>query len=134
MQWDSGTNAGFSKGSPWLPVETGYQRYNFESEKEDSASIYSWYAKLLKLRHENPAFRDGSYVPLDSGNPNVFAFARNAGANEAALVILNTSPQEQHVRLSATRFRNVLMASPPASAPPSESFTIAPYGVLIASS
>jgi alpha-glucosidase len=137
MQWDAGVNAGFSKGSPWLPVESGYQHYNVESEKEDSASIYAWYAKLLKLRHDNPAFRDGSYVPLDSGNPDVFVFARKAGANNVALVVLNTSPQEQQVRLNGTpkrwpAFRNVLMASPPASTPPSESFTIAPYGVLIA--
>jgi alpha-glucosidase len=137
MQWDSGVNAGFSKGSPWLPVETAYQRYNVESEKEDSASIYSWYAKLLKLRHENRAFRDGSYVPLDSGNANVFVFARNAGAHNIALVVLNTSPQEQQVRLKGMPkgwppFRNVLMAAPPASAPSSQSFIIAPYGVLVA--
>ncbi len=139
MQWDTSENAGFSKGSPWLPVETSYQRYNAQSEKEDSTSSYSWYAKLLQLRHENAAFRDGSYVPLDSGNPNVFVFARSAGANEIAIVVLNTSPQAQQVRVKGTpkewpRFRNVLMASPPASAPPSQNFTILPYGVLIAGS
>jgi alpha-glucosidase len=137
MQWDTSENAGFSKVSPWLPVETAYQRYNARSEKEDSTSIYSWYAKLLKLRHENPAFRDGSYVPLDSGDPEVLVFARNAGANQIALVVLNMSPQEQHVHLQGMPkgwppFRNVLVAAPLASPPASESFTIAPYGVLIA--
>jgi alpha-glucosidase len=139
MQWGAGVNAGFSKGSPWLPVESGYQHYNVESEKEDSASIYSWYAKLLKLRHENAAFRDGSYVPLDSGNGDVLVFARKAGADSVALVVLNTSPQEQQVRMQGMPagwppFRKVLMASPPASTPLSQSFTIGPYGVLIAGS
>ncbi len=28
MQWDTNVNAGFSKGSPWLPVEPAFKRYN----------------------------------------------------------------------------------------------------------
>jgi len=136
MQWDSGLNAGFSKGSSWLPVESGYQRYNVEREKEDSDSIYSWYSKLLKLRREDAALRDGAYLSLESGNRDVFAFGRKAGSKQMVLVVLNTSPKEQTVSITGIpgkwpSFRNVLMASPPASAPPSQSFTMAPYGVLI---
>ena len=137
MQWRSGLDAGFSTGSPWLPIETGYQRYNVEREKGNPDSIYVWYAKLLKLRHDNPAFREGNYISLQSGNQNVLAYGRKAGEKNVALIVLNTSPKEQRVSLAGMpgkwpSFQEVLMASPPASAPQSQTFTIAPYGVLIA--
>ncbi len=139
MQWDASVNAGFSKGSPWLPVETAYQRYNVATEMKDEGSLYSWYAKLLRLRHENASMRDGSYVALESGNRDVFAFGRKAGANELALIVLNTSPKPQSVTITGMpdgwqSLRSMLMSSPAASVPQSQSFTIAPYGVVIASS
>lgn len=136
MQWSTGLNAGFSKGSPWLPVESGAQRYNVESEKGNPDSIFAWYSNLLKLRRENAAFRDGAYVPLESGNRDVFAFGRNAGEKNVALIVLNTSPKEQRVSITGMPgkwpgFRQILMASPSTSAPLSQTFAIAPYGVLI---
>jgi len=138
MQWDAGLNAGFSQGTPWLPVEANYKTYSVESEKKDPDSMHSWYAGLLKLRHNNPVFRDGAYLPLESGNPNVFAFARKAGADQIALIVLNTSAVPQKVRITGLpgkwpHFRHVLMASPQADAPTSQKLSIAPYGVLIAS-
>ena len=136
MQWDAGTNAGFSNGTPWLPVESDYQRYNVSRERQEPDSVYSWYARLLRLRHENPALRDGNYVPLESGNRDVFAFGRKAATGEMVLVILNTSEKEQIVRITGMPggwrgFHNVLMASPAADTPKAESFAIAPHGVLI---
>jgi alpha-glucosidase len=138
MQWDTGRNAGFSNGAPWLPVEKDYQSFNVSSEKQNGDSIYSWYSKLLKLRRENESLRDGDYLPLESGNRDVFAFGRMAGSKQVALIVLNTSSKAQAVRITGMpgawpNFRNVLMASPPASVPPSANFTIAPYGVVILS-
>jgi len=137
MQWNSGVNAGFSQGSPWLPVESGFKSYNVESEKKDPDSIYSWYAQLLKLRHENAAIRDGAYVPLESGNRDVFAFGRKTTAGELALVVLNTSAKQQSATITGfadvwPAFTKVLMASPAAQVPSSQSFFIAPFGVVIA--
>ncbi len=138
MQWDAGVNAGFSKGAPWLPVESAYQRYNVASEKKDSASLYNWYARLLALRHDNAAIREGSYIPLATGNPNVFAFGRGAGA-DVVMVVLNTSAKAQMIHVSGMAgkwpgFGKVLMASPQAAAPETQDFTVAPYGVLLAAS
>ncbi len=136
MQWDEGVNAGFSKAAPWLPVESTYRLYNVAREESTADSVYVWYEKLLKLRHENTAFREGSYVPLESGNRDVFAFGRKTAGGEMALVVLNTSPKEQVVHITGITsgwpsFQTVLMASPIASAPKLEQFRIAPYGVLI---
>ncbi len=139
MQWDSQRNAGFSQAKPWLPVESGFKKYNVAAEKQNPDSIYSWYANLIKLRRDNPVFRDGAYVPLESGNPAVVSFGRNTESKQMALIVLNTSPNEQAVNITGmpaawSGFGNVLMASPSASAPASQSFTIAPYGILVASS
>jgi alpha-glucosidase len=135
MQWNTGVNAGFSSESPWLPVEEDSSTYNVATEETKPDSIYSWYAKLLKLRHENPAFRDGSYLPLDSANPNVFAFARKA-SKVLGLVILNTSATEQQVTITGINgawpaFQ--LIQYSPSPSPLGQRLTIPAYGVLIAS-
>ncbi len=137
MQWDLAHNAGFSKGSPWLPVESSAQHYNVKTEQSDPDSIYAWYSKLLALRHDRPAFRDGSYIPLESGNPHVFAFGRKAGEKSIALIVLNTSPNEQQVTITGMPgewpdLSSVLLASPQSSPPRSAKFAIAPFGVMIA--
>ena len=117
MQWNSSANAGFSTGSPWLPPESNFSRYNFESEKADPNSIYAWYRHLLKLRHRAGPLKSGDYVPLESGNRDVFAFARRGGDRELALIALNMSAttQKLHIRGmpgSWLPFHKVLMASP----------------------
>jgi len=135
MQWDTSSNAGFSEGSPWLPVESTFKRYNVASEKTDPQSIYNWYAALVKLRRDEVTMRDGDYVPLESGNADVFAFGRKTAAGEISLIAMNTSNKEQRVSLSGFAswpgFRRVLLASPSTAAPQSSKFTIAPYGVFI---
>ncbi len=137
MQWDSAKGAGFTDGASWLPVESGVRRYNVRAEKADANSIYNWYAKLLQLRHDDPIFRNGAYLPLESGNPNVFAFARTIAGTRGALIVLNTSDQEQQITIIGMpskwpNFDRVLLSSPLATVPTNPSFRVSPYGVLIA--
>lgn len=100
MQWDDSRNAGSSAGLPWLPVEPDYERKNVENEKRDPDSILSWYSALLRLRHESPSFREGEYVPLEPGNPDVFAFGRRISSTEIAVVVLNCSSKEQKIHIT----------------------------------
>ncbi|MFL6416973.1 MAG: alpha-amylase family glycosyl hydrolase, partial [Bryobacteraceae bacterium] len=136
MQWDTSTNAGFSKGSPWLPVESTYKTYNVASEKAVPDSIYNWYSALIRLRRSEVTLRDGAYLPLISGNTNVYAFGRKTAAGDIALVAMNTTNKEQRVNISGfdkwPRFDRVLLASPSIQAPRLQQFTIPPYGVFIA--
>lgn len=137
MQWDATRNAGFSGGSPWLPVEVDYKSYNVESEKRRSDSIFAWYSGLIRLRHQSLVFQEGTYVPLEAGNPEVFAFGRRTNSNEIAIVLLNCSPKQQKIHITGLtgswpHFRAV-MASPASSVPRSPDFTIAGYGTVIVS-
>jgi alpha-glucosidase len=135
MQWDMGQNAGFSKGTPWLPVESAYKTYNFASEKARPDSIYNWYASLIRMRRAEVTLRDGEYLPLASGNAEVFAFGRKTAGGKVALIAMNAGNKEQRVNISGIgkwpRFQRVLLASPSAKVPSGEQFTIAPYGVVI---
>jgi glycosidase len=59
-------------------------------------SILNFYRRVLALRHEDAALRDGEYVPLNESDPNVLAYLRRY-KDEAVLVVLNMSPSPQKV-------------------------------------
>lgn len=137
MQWDANRNAGFSGGSPWLPVAADYKRHNVQSEKHQSDSILDWYSALIRLRHQRLVFQNGDYVPLDAGNPEVFAFGRRISSSQLAIVVFNCSPKQQKVHITGfggswPRFHAVL-ASPASSIPMSPNFIMPGYGTLIIS-
>lgn len=121
MQWTGAPDAGFSTGSPWLPVARAARDTNVAAQLADPGSMYHWYAQLLALRKTNPALRAGEYVPLDSGNASVVAYARRDKAGNGVLVLLNMSDQRQTLKISgwagaAPKPAGVLMASPAANA------------------
>jgi alpha-glucosidase len=96
MQWDGSANAGFTRGTPWLPVPLSYKTVNVASELKDPASVLQVYRRLLALRHENRALLDGDYVALNESDTNVLSYLRRY-KNEAVLVVLNMSSQPQLV-------------------------------------
>jgi alpha-glucosidase len=96
MQWDGSPNAGFTRGTPWLPVPHSYKTVNVASELKDPASVLQVYRRLLALRHENRALLDGDYVAVNEGDTNVLSYLRRY-KNEAVLVVLNMSSQPQRV-------------------------------------
>ncbi len=98
MQWNTGTNAGFSIAAPWLPVGARYKTYNVESEKRDPHSILNYYQQLLAMRHTNKALLDGEYIALNESDPNVLSYMRSY-KGENVLVVLNMSSVAQKVFL-----------------------------------
>jgi alpha-glucosidase len=116
MQWSANPKAGFTTGDPWLPVNPDAATRNVAAQQRDPASLYHWYRQLLALRHTHGAVRNGAYVPLESGNAKVLAFARRDRAGRGVLVLLNMSdaPQQAHVTGwsgPAPRNARMLMAS-----------------------
>jgi alpha-glucosidase len=96
MQWDDSPNAGFTRGTPWLPVPLSYKTVNVASELKDPSSVLQVYKSLLALRHQNRALLDGDYVALNESDTNVLSYLRRY-KNEAVLVVLNMSSQPQQV-------------------------------------
>ena len=68
MQWNDSENAGFSRGKPWLRVNSNYKYINYESQKNDPDSILSFYKKLIALRKENKCLVYGEFIPVYAGS------------------------------------------------------------------
>jgi alpha-glucosidase len=105
MQWDvSNAQAGFSTNPrTWLPVTGNYRSVNVQSESADPQSLLNWYRRLIALRRDNAAVREGRTVMLDRANPSVLSYARVAADGEAVLVSLNMSAQAQTLRLGLAK-------------------------------
>lgn len=96
MQWSNALNAGFTEGTPWLPIPSSYKTHNVVSELQDPGSILNFYKRLLALRRDNPAMRDGDSVDLLPNDPNVLCYLRQV-SNQAVLIALNLSGQPQNL-------------------------------------
>lgn len=136
MQWTGAPGAGFSTGAPWLPVARAAASVNVEAQLRDPASMYHWYARLLELRKTNAALREGAYVPIDSGNRDVLAYARVDTGGNGVLVLLNMSASPQAVQLdewrkSGPQSARVLMASPRVERVDLEHVALAPYAAQL---
>ena len=137
MQWTSGTNAGFTTGTPWLPVPASAQTHNVKTEEKDQTSILNFYKKLLELRKEEAALVEGNYTPLNTADPNVLSYLRKY-KTETVLVAINMSTQKQDPSfdLSAENLRNprartLLENGAAVSAGAFKTIELEPHGVYI---
>ncbi len=96
MQWDSTQNAGFTTGTPWLPVYPDYETWNRTSEKEDPDSVLNYYIKLSSLRREHSELIDGDYEEIMHDDESIFAFTRNNGTKKATVLINLTNKEASY--------------------------------------
>ena len=87
MQWDSSSQAGFTAGTPWLPVYEDYAVYNVASEMEDPDSVLNWYIALANLRQEHTELMTGDYEEIFHDNEQIFAYIRESEAGKAIILI-----------------------------------------------
>jgi alpha-glucosidase len=138
MQWSSGANAGFTTGTPWLPVPDSAKTYNVETESKDANSILSFYMQVLRLRKEEPALREGSYIALNESDANVLSYLRQY-RDDSVLVVLNLSAEKQqvsfdltHQGFAAPKTKTLLESAAAAVDAAAVTVTLDPYGVFIA--
>jgi glycosidase len=65
-------------------------------------SVLSFYKRVLKLRRDDPAFREGKYVGLNESDPNVISYLRQSGV-ETLLWVLNMSPTKQQASFDLSK-------------------------------
>ena len=90
MQWTKEKQAGFTAGTPWLPVHADYADCCVESESADEASVLSFYRKLSRLRGTGKAaevLQGGSYQELLEGNEDIYAFRRRSDGRETITLV-----------------------------------------------
>ena len=93
MQWTSGPNAGFSTVEPWIPLGAGYPSISVEADRAAAKSVFGYYQRLIRLRHESKVVSLGDFHMLDPAHPTLFAFRRSRG-DQALLVLGNVSGEE----------------------------------------
>ena len=102
MPWDGTPNAGFTTGRPWLPVHPSFRQRNVAAQREDPASVFSFYRSLLRLRRSSPALRRGSFRSLVDNPRSGLVYLRQADS-QSALVALNFTSQPRRILLEGDR-------------------------------
>ena len=92
MQWDASPQAGFTTGTPWLPVHPDYAQVNVAAEDADPASVLNWYRALAQLRASRPELLAGDYEELLADSEQVYAYRRE-GEGAACVVLANLSDE-----------------------------------------
>ena len=93
MQWDDGPEAGFTTGTPWLPVNPNHAWINAAAQTDDADSVFSHYRRLIELRHESELVRQGSFELLLPESEELFVYERRLG-DERMLVVCNFTERE----------------------------------------
>ena len=93
MQWDDSANAGFTTGTPWISVNKNYTQINAKAALEDKDSVFYYYQKLIRLRHQYEVIVEGVFHGLLEDNDDIYAYERTLG-NEKLVVACNFTNKE----------------------------------------
>ena len=118
VQWDDSPTAGFTTGTPWLPVNPDSVEWNAARQRDDPDSVYAHYRRLIALRHELPVVAVGDFGMLLPDHDDVYAFTR-ALDGERLLVVCNVSgtPQPLDVLLPEAVDADVVLGNLPVPDP-----------------
>lgn len=133
MQWTAGPNAGFTTGTPWMPVDPTYVTRNVEAEDADPGSLLWWYRRLAHLRRRTRALREGGYRPIEGAPAAVYAFMREADG-ECVAVLLNFAARPSAVSLpedGGQEWRCLLSTHTAGGARAGARVTLRPYEALL---
>ena len=114
VQWDSSKNAGFTTGTPWLPLNPNYKKINVAQQEKDPESVLSYYKKLTALR-KNPEYKKtmvyGDFVPFMADEDRLMAFYRKG--EKTLLILGNYRKEERELELPAPVKKLVLSNAGP---------------------
>ena len=114
VQWDSSKNAGFTTGTPWLPLNPNYKKINVAEQEKDPESVLSYYKKLTALR-KNPEYKEtmvyGDFVPFMAEEDRLMAFYRKG--EKTLLILGNYRKEERELELPAPVKKLVLSNAEP---------------------
>lgn len=98
VQWDASRNAGFTTGAPWIAVNPNANTINAAAQVDNPDSVFSFYRKVIALRHADPVVAYGDFTMLLPDDEHVYAF-RRALQDAEMLVLGNFSGASQRCDL-----------------------------------
>ena len=103
MQWTSGENGGFTRGTPWLKVNPLFKDVNVEAQEQDPDSVLNYYRKLVALRKSDElkeVFTYGEFLPEYENVDGVMAFYRK-DESKCILVAANFGKDAATIKLKS---------------------------------
>ena len=101
MQWDDSVCAGFTTGTPWIPVNPNYVKVNAKEQMSREDSVWNYYKKLIQLRKQNPIIVYGTYELLLPDSEELYVYTRTL-EEQQILVICNYSENEVEFEVPET--------------------------------
>ncbi len=132
MQWKDTVQAGFTTGTPWLPVNQNYTEINAAEQEKDPNSVLNHFRAMTRLRRENPVLVYGAYDMILDEHPQIYAYTRVLG-KEKLLILLNFSDQKAAAELPATLRTGKILVNNYPSDPfqPDQTIQLEPYQALV---
>lgn len=129
MQWSDAPNAGFTTGTPWLPVNPNYPEINVARSLERPKSLFHTYQQLIQLRKDNPLVVWGDFQLLETAD-QVFAYTRSY-QGETWLVVCNFSGEEQPFHLPGLTITENIINNYPEPVESLENQTLWPWDAFV---
>jgi alpha-glucosidase len=124
MPWQGAApQAGFTDGTPWLPVPDTHRALAVDAQENDPHSVLHVARALLRMRRATPALVGGGLEPLDLPAP-LLGFDR-VTAEMRVRCVFNLSGEAAHVPLPLAAGTLALPHAPVAGVPE----TLGPWGV-----
>lgn len=133
FQWTSDSNAGFTKGKPWLRVNPNYTQINAATQLDDVNSVLSYYKKLIALR-KSKDYEDvityGTTIPCEKEKSGFMAFYRKD--RDCTLFVLANLTKNPIKYALPTSYKKILLTNYETSEfPSSTEISLKPYQSII---
>src|SRR6185437_1612722 len=110
IPWQSDApHAGFTTGTPWLPVPREHFAASVADQEEDDGSALHAWRRFAAWRKAHPALRLGALARIDLPEP-LLGVERRHG-DERVVMIFNPSALPQRVRLPDQRAGRTLQSA-----------------------
>ena len=130
MQWDDSAYAGFSTANPWIMVNPNYTKINAKDQINREDSVFKYYQKLIKLRHESELIVYGTYDLILDDDKDIYAYIRTLG-DEKLIVYCNFSENTREVELPEEFTNGKVLISNYSDAKVNHKITLRPYEAIV---
>ncbi|MEO2614170.1 glycoside hydrolase family 13 protein [Blautia wexlerae] len=130
MQWDDSAYAGFSTATPWIMVNPNYTKINAKDQINREDSVFKYYQKLIKLRHESELIVYGTYDLILDDDKDIYAYIRTLD-DEKLIVYCNFSENTREVELPEEFTNGKVLISNYIDAKVNHKITLRPYEAIV---
>ena len=130
MQWDDSAYAGFSTANPWIMVNPNYTKINAKDQVNREDSVFKYYQKLIKLRHESELIVYGTYDLILDDDKDIYAYIRTLG-DKKLIVYCNFSENTREVELPEEFTNGKVLISNYIDAKVNHKITLRPYEAIV---